>query len=157
MWYSSNNKQWPYILYIYAFYLLVDRYFLIMVLTITNTWRRFAIPLLLFIGAKMNAIFFYHYMEFTSATPPENLVAYFTVEGPYILSMILVVLKVNISMKMQDEELLVLEEELSEEKMKKKNDWVLFICIYICLYYATMTSPVYFLFCCCRIVLDACF
>jgi hypothetical protein len=122
MWYSSNNKQWPYILYIYAFYLLVDRYFLIMVLTITNTWRRFAIPLLLFIGAKMNAIFFYHYMEFTSATPPENLVAYFTVEGPYILSMILVVLKVNISMKMQDEELLVLEEELSEEKMKKKND-----------------------------------
>jgi hypothetical protein len=65
-----------------------------MVLTITNSWRRFAIPLLLFIGAKMNAIFFYHYMEFSSVVPPENLVAYFAVEGPYILSMLMVVLKV---------------------------------------------------------------
>lgn len=70
------------------------RYFLVMVLTITNSWRRFAIPLLLFIGAKMNAIFFYHYMEFSSVVPPENLVAYFAVEGPYILSMLMVVLKV---------------------------------------------------------------
>lgn len=51
-------------------------------------------PLLLFVGAKANAIFYYHYMEFTSDIPPENLVPYFSVEGPYILSMILVVLKV---------------------------------------------------------------
>jgi len=75
-------------------YIFPIGYFLIMVLTVTDSWRRFAIPLLLFIGAKINAIFFYHYMEFSSVTPPENLVAYFTVEGPYILSMLMVILKV---------------------------------------------------------------
>ena len=45
----------------------------------------------------MNAIFFYHYMEFMSSTPPENLVPYFSVEGPYILSMALIVYKVYIA------------------------------------------------------------
>lgn len=67
----------------------------------TNSWRRFAIPLLLFIGAKMNAIFFYHFMEFTSATPPENLGAYFSVEGPYILSMVMVIFKIYLAMAEQ--------------------------------------------------------
>lgn len=33
------------------------------------------------IGAKVYAILFYHYMEFTSSTPPENLLPYFSVEG----------------------------------------------------------------------------
>lgn len=47
----------------------------------------------------MNAICFYHYMEFSSDTPPENLVAYFCVEGPYILSMLMVTLKVFISLQ----------------------------------------------------------
>ena len=43
---------------------------------------------------KMNAIFFYHYMEFMSSTPPENLIPYFSVEGPYIVSMALIICKV---------------------------------------------------------------
>ena len=43
---------------------------------------------------KMNAIFFYHYMEFASSTPPENLIPYFSVEGPYIVSMALIICKV---------------------------------------------------------------
>ena len=42
----------------------------------------------------MNAIFFYHFMEFTSSAPPENLIPYFSVEGPYVLSMALIIYKV---------------------------------------------------------------
>lgn len=49
----------------------------------------------------MNAIFFYHFMEFSSDTPPENLVAYFAVEGPYILSMLMVVLKVFVACRQE--------------------------------------------------------
>ena len=85
-----------------------------MLLTLTNSWRRFSIPLLLFIGAKMNAIFFYHYMEFSSEMPPENLVAYFSVEGPYILSMLMVVLKVFVAMKEES------VESVSSDSDKKK-------------------------------------
>ena len=70
----------------------------ILFITFTNSWRRFAVPLLLFVGMKINAIGFYHLMEFTSSLPPENIVAYFSVEGPYILSMLIVVMKVKASL-----------------------------------------------------------
>ena len=49
----------------------------------------------------MNAIFFYHYMEFTSDIPPENLIPYFSVEGPYILSMALIVYKGYVASKLK--------------------------------------------------------
>lgn len=62
----------------------------------------------------MNAIFFYHYMEFSSEMPPENLVAYFSVEGPYILSMLMVVLKVFVAMKEES------VESVSSDSDKKK-------------------------------------
>lgn len=76
-------------------YVLIFGYILTLISAVTNQWRTLAIPLLLFIGIKINAIFFYHYMEFTSSTPPENLIPYFSVEGPYILSMLLVIYKVT--------------------------------------------------------------
>jgi hypothetical protein len=75
-------------------YGLVFGYALTLIAVMTKSWRSLAIPLLLFIGIKLNAIFFYHLMEFTSATPPQNLIPYFSVEGPYILSMALVVMKI---------------------------------------------------------------
>ena len=73
-------------------------YILVVVALLTNGWRKLAVPLLLFIGAKMNAIFFYHFMEFTSSTPPVNLIPYFSVEGPYLVSIALVVYKVVVSL-----------------------------------------------------------
>ena len=45
---------------------------------------------LCFVGAKLYAVMFYHYMEFTSRLPPQNLVPYFAMEGPYLLSIGLV-------------------------------------------------------------------
>ena len=89
-------------------------YFMLLFVTITDTWKAFSIPALLFIGAKSNAIFFYHYMEFTSDIPPENLGAYFSVEGPYILSMMLVVLKVMVAVNR--------EEPMDETTTHEKND-----------------------------------
>ncbi len=75
-------------------YLFPLGYLIIIILTLSDGWRRFAVPILLFIGCKLNAILFYHYMEFTSSIPPENILIYFSVEGPYILSMAIVVVKV---------------------------------------------------------------
>lgn len=82
-------------------YVFCVGYFLVIVALLTNGWKRLAVPLLLFMGAKMNAIFFYHLMEFTSATPPTNLIPYFSVEGPYIISMAIVVVKVGKSLSIR--------------------------------------------------------
>eukprot|EP00537_Pseudo-nitzschia_pungens_P000069 CAMPEP_0172370324 /NCGR_PEP_ID=MMETSP1060-20121228/37088_1 /TAXON_ID=37318 /ORGANISM="Pseudo-nitzschia pungens, Strain cf. cingulata" /LENGTH=165 /DNA_ID=CAMNT_0013095535 /DNA_START=202 /DNA_END=699 /DNA_ORIENTATION=- len=55
----------------------------------TPAWlRRVVVPM--FLGCKVNAILFYHYMEFTSDMPPPNLVVYFGSEGGYLVSMVLV-------------------------------------------------------------------
>ena len=75
-------------------YVLSVGYLFILYVIWTRGWRRFAIPLLLFIGGKLNAIGFYHLMEFTSEIPPENLLAYFSVEGPYLVSMALILWRV---------------------------------------------------------------
>jgi hypothetical protein len=75
-------------------YGLIFGYGLTLIAVMTKSWHALAIPLLLFIGIKLNAIFFYHLMEFTSSTPPENLIPYFSVEGPYLLSMGLVLMKI---------------------------------------------------------------
>jgi hypothetical protein len=53
--------------------------------------RQIILPTLL--GCKINAILFYHYMEFTSDTPPPNLFAYFSAEGSYLISIGLVYYK----------------------------------------------------------------
>jgi hypothetical protein len=79
-------------------YGLIFGYFLTLLAVVTKSWKALAIPLLIFIGIKLNAIFFYHFMEFNSSTPPENLIPYFSVEGPYILSMVLVIVKIRHSL-----------------------------------------------------------
>mmetsp|Transcript_26741 Transcript_26741/g.39703 ORF Transcript_26741/g.39703 Transcript_26741/m.39703 type:complete len:160 (-) Transcript_26741:11-490(-) len=97
---SENNRlflarpEWMVVATCASAYILSIGYTLTSVAAVTNSWKRFAVPLLLFVGAKMNAILFYHYMEFTSSLPPQNLVPYLSVELPYVLSMVLVVLKV---------------------------------------------------------------
>ena len=74
-------------------------YSLIFFIAITDGWnktdnkmytllRQVIVPTLL--GCKLNAILFYHYMEFTSDTPPPNLIAYFSAEGSYLISIGLV-------------------------------------------------------------------
>lgn len=50
--------------------------------------------MLLFVGVKSYAIYFYHLMEFLSDKPPRNLLPYFSVEGPYILSLAMCLVKV---------------------------------------------------------------
>jgi len=70
-------------------------YLLVLYVTWTKSWKAFSAPLLLLLGAKTYGIFFYHYMEFTSQLPPTNLIPYFSVEGPYILSMAIVLYQVT--------------------------------------------------------------
>lgn len=48
------------------------------------------VPALVFVGCKLNAIAFYHIMEYTSSTPPPNPAAYWGVEGPYLLGIALI-------------------------------------------------------------------
>ena len=65
-------------------------YVLITITAVMDWWQRMRIPILMFTGAKLNAIGFYHLMEFTSSTPPKNLVPYFSAEGPYLVAIALV-------------------------------------------------------------------
>lgn len=75
-------------------YVYCPFYALTMYVAVRGQWRSLRAPLLLFIGAKLNAIAFYHAMEFTSATPPPNALMYFAVEGPYLVSIALVLLRI---------------------------------------------------------------
>ena len=65
-------------------------YLLIAFAAALDQWPRFRWPITIFIGAKLNALLYYHTMEFLSATPPPNIVPYFGVEGPYLVSIALV-------------------------------------------------------------------
>lgn len=82
-------------IHVYAFWIL---YVIIFYMAVTDGWskspawlRQVVLPTLL--GCKVNAILFYHYMEFTSHAPPPNLLAYFGSEGSYLVSMGLVFYK----------------------------------------------------------------
>ena len=70
-------------------------YFFILVAAFLDVWNSVyvCVPCLLFVGMKCYGIFYYHIMEFLSTTPPTNLVPYFSVEGPYIVSLALVLTK----------------------------------------------------------------
>eukprot|EP00192_Tetraselmis_astigmatica_P015212 CAMPEP_0117665006 /NCGR_PEP_ID=MMETSP0804-20121206/9558_1 /TAXON_ID=1074897 /ORGANISM="Tetraselmis astigmatica, Strain CCMP880" /LENGTH=168 /DNA_ID=CAMNT_0005472347 /DNA_START=259 /DNA_END=765 /DNA_ORIENTATION=+ len=73
-------------------------YLAVLVAALTGAWKRLAVPLLLFVGAKAYALGFYHYMEFshpTLAPATASLVPYFSIEGPYLLSMALVLHRVS--------------------------------------------------------------
>mmetsp|Transcript_23973 Transcript_23973/g.77152 ORF Transcript_23973/g.77152 Transcript_23973/m.77152 type:complete len:99 (+) Transcript_23973:389-685(+) len=76
-------------------YAFAPGYVLIAYAAVFQRWRRDATWILLFLGAKLNALIFYHIMEFTSDTPPRHLVPYFAVEGPYLLSIALVLTRVG--------------------------------------------------------------
>jgi len=68
-------------------------YVLILVATIGDKWNDLKFPLSLFLGAKVYAILFYHYMEFNHENPPPNVVMYFVAEGAYLISMGIVAYK----------------------------------------------------------------
>jgi len=78
----------------YMFWIL---YSLVFYMAVTDGWARskllgrVILPVLL--GSKIYAILFYHYMEFTSHSPPPNLLAYFGAEGGYLVSIGLVLYK----------------------------------------------------------------
>ena len=72
-------------------YVFILGYALIAIAAACNMWAALSLPIALFIGAKLYGIAFYHYMEFTSAMPPTNLVPYFAAEGPYIVSIVIVI------------------------------------------------------------------
>lgn len=79
----------------YGFWIL---YSIIFYLAVTDGWARCSkllsrVVLPVFLGAKVNAIFFYHFMEFTSHAPPPNVLAYFGAEGSYLVSIGLVLYK----------------------------------------------------------------
>ena len=63
-------------------------YAMVFVATLVDAWhiRLFQCLFLVFVGAKVYAIGFYHFMEFTSHVPPEHLLPYFAAEGPYLVS-----------------------------------------------------------------------
>ena len=56
----------------------------------SGQWKRCSWILSAFVGLKVYALTFYHWMEFTSALAPKELIPYFAVEGPYLLSLALV-------------------------------------------------------------------
>ena len=68
-------------------------YIIIAIAAVYNRWAALSTPIVLFIGAKAYAIGFYHLMEFTSETPPPNLMPYFAAELPYIISIGLVLMQ----------------------------------------------------------------
>jgi hypothetical protein len=70
-------------------------YTLILVTAATASWHNRLLQklILLGLGAKLYAVLFYHYMEFTSHLPPPNPVAYFGAEGAYMVSIALVLYK----------------------------------------------------------------
>eukprot|EP00466_Bigelowiella_natans_P003578 jgi/Bigna1/73286/fgenesh1_pg.23_\ len=61
----------------------------LVLLAFTFKWNWIRMIAILLVGAKAYALGFYHLMEFTSDTPPENLLAYWGPEFPYILSLVL--------------------------------------------------------------------
>jgi len=80
----------------YGFWIL---YSLIFYLSVTDGWARSGSKVLtrvilpVFLGAKVYAILFYHFMEFTSHAPPPKLLPYFAAEGGYLVSIGLVFYK----------------------------------------------------------------
>ena len=76
-------------------------YACVLVAILTGAWRQMSLPILLFTGAKMYAILFYHFMEFTHPTlapASTSLVPYLSVELPYIFSIAIVVSKVSVAL-----------------------------------------------------------
>ena len=89
-----ERAEWMRLATCVSAYAFVWGYALVAAAALTGAWRACRAPILLFVGAKLYALLFYHSMEFLSHAPPQHLVPYFAVEGPYLLSGALVVRKV---------------------------------------------------------------
>ena len=85
------RPEWMRVATCVSAYVFCAGYALIGMAAALDLWLRLRLPLSVFIGAKLNAIAFYHLMEFSSTTPPPALVPYFGVEGPYLVSIALVI------------------------------------------------------------------
>ena len=96
-----ERPEWMRLATCFSAYGFLPFYAIIALACLTDGWKekRFRVPILLFLGAKLNALLFYHAMEFLSHAPPQNLVAYFGVEGPYLVSIALVLNKIAASSK----------------------------------------------------------
>ena len=79
----------------FSAYGLACGYLVILYTTITNSWKKMAVPILLMLGAKIYALLFYHYMEFTHTLAPagSSLLPYWSAEGPYFLGILLTLSK----------------------------------------------------------------
>lgn len=71
-------------------------YLTILITALLDIWtvRSIQTMILLGIGSKLYAVLFYHYMEFTSSMPPPNPIVYFSAEGSYVISILLVLYKI---------------------------------------------------------------
>lgn len=93
--YFLRRDEWLRVATCASAYLFWPGYVLIAIAALAKAWHRLRVPLLVFIGAKTYAIFYYHFMEFfVSEDPPPNLVPYFAVEGPYVFSIVAVLFRV---------------------------------------------------------------
>ena len=90
-----QRPEWLKLATCFSAYGFLLGYLLIAYAAATGGWRRLRAPIALFLGAKLYALAFYHFMEFTSATPPPHPAAYFAVEGPYLVSIALVLMRVS--------------------------------------------------------------
>ena len=88
------RPEWLRLATCFSAYTFCLGYLVILWAALTDGWAKLRAPILLFIGAKLYALIYYHTMEFTSETPPQGLHAYFGVEGPYLLAGVLVIRKV---------------------------------------------------------------
>ena len=88
------RPEWLRLATCFSSYVFCIGYLVILHAALTDSWGKLRAPILLFIGAKLYALIYYHTMEFTSETPPQGLGAYFGVEGPYLLAGVLVIRKV---------------------------------------------------------------
>ena len=88
------RPEWLRLATCFSAYTFCVGYLVILYASLTNAWAKLRAPILLFIGAKLYALIYYHTMEFTSETPPQGLGAYFGVEGPYLLAGVLVIRKI---------------------------------------------------------------
>ena len=80
------RPEWLRLATCFSAYGMCPFYLLIGMTAVLDAWVRTRGLILLFLGGKIYAIAFYHAMEFTSASPPLNLAMYWGAEGPYLVS-----------------------------------------------------------------------
>jgi nitroreductase len=88
------RPEWLRLATCFSAYAFCLGYLIVLYAAVTDSWAKLRHPILLFLGAKLYALVYYHTLEFASATPPRGLRAYFGVEGPYVLAGALVLRKV---------------------------------------------------------------